>query len=63
MKAEQYILNYMTEHDVLNEKVKQETGIDMVEITKDNKELLADDFLKLCMYLGITPEEISDQIL
>lgn len=63
MKAEQYILKYMSEHEVSNEKVKRETGIDMAGIIDSKNELLADDFLKLCIYLGITPEEISDQIL
>ena len=63
MKVEQYILQYMKDHDISNEKVKNETGIDILSLLSEKKELLADDFLKLCIYFGITPEEISDQVL
>ena len=63
MKVEQYIKKYIEEHDISVEKVKNETGLDLDNIFEKNDNLLADDFLRLCVYLGITPEEIGDQIL
>lgn len=62
MKAEKYIIKYIREHDISFQRVKQDTGLDLLLLEHGNDNLLADDFLRLCLYLGITPEEISDQI-
>lgn len=63
MKAEKYIIHYLREHNIAYDKIKQDIGIDMYKVENRNIDLLADDFLRLCLYLGLTPEEISDQIL
>lgn len=63
MKAEKYIIEYIREHNISFQKVKRDTGLDLISLERHNNNLLADDFLRLCLYLGITPEEISDQIL
>ena len=63
MKAEKYIMQYIREHDISFQRVKKDTGIDLLLLESNSNNLLADDFLRLCIYLGIAPEEISDQIL
>ncbi|MCM1157485.1 MAG: hypothetical protein NC300_08010 [Bacteroidales bacterium] len=63
MKAEKYLLKHIAEHNLSLERIKQETGIDLQAQAEEGKELQADDFLRLCVYLGITVEEVSDQIL
>lgn len=63
MKAERYIQQYIKEHNISYEAIKKDIGLDLDKILKKDGNLLADDFLRLCVYLGITPEEIGDQIL
>lgn len=63
MKAERYILQYIKDHNISSETIKKDIGLDLDKILKKDGNLLADDFLRLCVYLGITPEEIGDQIL
>jgi hypothetical protein len=63
MKAERYMQEYMEQHNISYDKVKKDTGIDVRRIFYSEKNMLADDFLRLCIYLGIAPEEVSDQIL
>ncbi len=63
MKAENYLLQHIIQHDISIEKVEKDTGINIKHVVCEGKELIADDFIGLCIYLGITPEEVSDQIL
>lgn len=63
MKAEKYLLEYVLQHHMSSKKIEADTGIDIEKIVLEERELMADDFLSLCVYLNITPEEISDQIL
>lgn len=63
MKAERYIQQYINDHGISVENVKKDTKIDLDNILKNDGNLLADDFLRLCIYLGLTPEEVGDQIL
>ena len=63
MKTERYIQNYITEHNISTDIIKKDTGLDLKLIFENDGNLMADDFLRLCVYLGITPEEIGDQIL
>lgn len=63
MKAEKYLLEHIMRHDISMEKVEQDTGINVKKVLYEEKELQADDFFSLCVYLGVTPDEISDQIL
>lgn len=62
MKAEKYLLKYMKDHGISTSTVMDETGIFLGEHRDSINGLMADDFLRLCLYLGITPEEVSDQI-
>lgn len=63
MKAEKYLLEYVREHNMSSKGIEADTGINLEKIVLEEQELMADEFLRLCVYLNITPEEISDQIL
>lgn len=63
MKAEKYLLEYVLEHNMSSKRIEADTGIDIEKIVLEEQELMADQFLNLCVYLNITPEEVSDQIL
>lgn len=63
MKAERYLLEYIQEHAISAKRVEQDTGIDLQRMVEEGKELRADKFIELCLYLGITPDEVSDQVL
>jgi len=63
MKAEKYLLQHVLEHQISSQKIEADTGINIEKVVSEKQELMADDFLRLCVYLDVTPEEISDQIL
>lgn len=61
MKAEQYLFNYIVERDIPLQKIERDIGINLAPYMIGNKELMADDFLNLCTYLGITSDDIKSQ--
>lgn len=63
MKAEKYLLQHVLEHHISSQKVEADTGINIEKLVSEKKELVADEFLRLCIYLQVTPEEVGDQIL
>lgn len=63
MKAEKYLYQHIVQHNISIEQIEFDTGIHIKDIVDNQKELMADEFITLCVYLGITPEEVSDQIL
>ncbi len=63
MKAEKYLLEHISNHNISVEQIEKDTGINIENMVRQKKELSAGDFLELCLYLGITPEEVGDQIL
>lgn len=63
MKAENYLYNYISECNISVEQVKNDIGIDIEKILSGKNELMVDEFLRLCIYLKITPEEVISQIL
>ncbi|MBR1864918.1 MAG: hypothetical protein IJ801_00255 [Lachnospiraceae bacterium] len=63
MKVERYLLEYIREHRISARRMEQDTGINLQHFVEEGKELRADEFIELCLYLGITPDEVSDQIL
>ncbi|MCM1499997.1 MAG: helix-turn-helix transcriptional regulator [Clostridium sp.] len=58
MKAEKYILDYMMNRSISVEQVECDTGINLRELSNGKKDLMADEFLQLCVYLGVRPEDI-----
>lgn len=63
MKAENYLLQYILQHNISLGKIEDDTGINLNSVVCKGKELLADDFLTLCVYLGISPDDIRNQVL
>lgn len=62
-KVTEYILNYMNENNIPSRILSNQTGILEEKLSPNYKEpLLADEFLRLCVYLKLSPEEISRQI-
>lgn len=63
MKAEKYLLDYIVSHHISLEQVENDTGINIEQRVKEKQDLIAGEFLNLCTYLGITPEEVGYRIL
>lgn len=63
MKTEKYLLEHITSHHIPVEQVENDIGINIEQLVREERDLKADEFLTLCVYLGITPEEISDRII
>lgn len=62
-RVTEYILQYMKEHHILSSTLSRETGISEEKLVPEYKEaLLADEFLRLCVYLKLSPEEIAERI-
>lgn len=63
MKTEKYLLEYTIRHHISLEQIENDTGINIEQRVREKQDLIAGEFLALCSYLGITPEEVSDRIL
>jgi DNA-binding Xre family transcriptional regulator len=62
MYAEKYILEDIERRNLSLDKIKEETGIDVAVLMEEGQELTALDFLNLCIYLRISPEDIRDRM-
>ncbi len=62
MKAEKYLLKYMTQSNMNLEDVRNDLGFDVTKL-RENEELLADEFVRLCVYLGINPDDVMNEVL
>lgn len=62
MKAERYLLEYMKNANVTTEEMKNSIGIDMQVFEDGKKELMADEFIEVCIYLGVSPDEVLNSI-
>jgi hypothetical protein len=62
MYAEKYILEDIERRNLSLDKIKEETGIDVAVLMEEGQELTALDFLNLCIYLRISPEDIRDSM-
>lgn len=63
MKTEKYLLQHIVNNHISLEQIENDTGINIEQMVRRKKDLKAGEFLALCTYLGITPEEVGDQIL
>lgn len=63
MYAEEYILRHMEKCEISKDKVKEDTGIDFYKIEEKKLELTAGEFIELCMYLSLSPEDIMNWVL
>lgn len=63
MYVERYILNYVERCHLSRDKIREDIGIDLEKIDRNQLELTAEEFIKLCMYLQLSPEEITEWML
>ncbi len=63
MKAENYLLEYILKSDISTERIKSDIGIDIAERVHSNGELMADEFMQMCIYLGINPDDVMNEIV
>lgn len=63
MKTEKYLLEHILNNHISLEQIETDTGINIEQMVRKKKDLKAGEFLALCTYLGITPEEVSDRVL
>jgi DNA-binding Xre family transcriptional regulator len=62
-RVTEYILTYMRENQITASELSEKTGIAEEKLCPDYKEpLLAEEFLRLCALLRLSPEEISREI-
>lgn len=58
-----FFLEYFENNRMDIEKISEKTGIKTRKLSKDYKKpLTAEEFLRLCVFLGISPEEIRKSI-
>lgn len=59
----EYMIKYLCENSLSSGLVSQKTGIPEEKLRPGYKEpLLADEFLRLCVYLKISPEKIASAL-
>ncbi len=63
MRAEKYLLQHIRQHNISVKQIEKDTGINLETYVQEGRELLSDDFCTICIYLGISADEVSDQIL
>lgn len=63
MKAEKYLLDYMIKTNIPMERVKKDVGIDVQALVNSKKELMADEFIQLCIYLGVNPDDMINEVV
>lgn len=63
MYAEKYILRHIEECNISENKVKEDTGIDLERLREQEMELTAGEFFELCVYLDLSPDEVLDWVL
>lgn len=63
MKAERYLLNYIERHNISHQQVEKVAGINMQDYVNNQKELNADEFMKLCIFLGVNPDDIMRDVI
>ncbi len=62
-KVTDYIISYLKEENLTAEQVAKETGIAKQKLSEGYVHPLdADEFLRLCVYLRLKPEDISRSI-
>lgn len=63
MKSSRYIRNYIADHDLNIQTISQDTQISTHKLTTDCQQPFnATEFLVLCIYLHLKPEQIFSEI-
>lgn len=63
MKAEKYLLDYIIKSNIPMERVKKDVGIDVQALVSSKTELMADEFIQLCIYLGVNPDDMMNEVV
>lgn len=63
MKAEKYLLEYMMKSNIPAERVKKDMGIDVQALVSSRTELMADELIRLCIYLGVNPDDMMNELV
>ena len=63
MKAEKYLLEYMMKSNIPAERVKKDMGIDVQALVSNRTELMADELIRLCIYLGVNPDDMMNELV
>ncbi|MBO5069567.1 MAG: hypothetical protein J6C37_04315 [Roseburia sp.] len=59
----EYFITYFKKHHISPEETARALGIDVGKLTPGYREPLdAEEFLELCVYLGICPEQVAQGI-
>ena len=59
----EYMIKYLCENSLSSGQVSQKTGIPEEKLRPGYKEpLLAYEFLRICVYLNISPEKIASEL-
>lgn len=62
-KVSEYFIAYLEENSILPEEIQRATGISVKKLkTGYEEQLTAEEFLELCVYLGIRPESVKEAI-
>ena len=62
-KVTDYIISYISDHQISGEQIAKDTGVPIEKLrTGYTEPLLAEEFLELCLYLKLKPEDITRQI-
>ena len=63
MKAEKYLLEYMMKSNIPAERVKKDMGIDVQALVSSRTELMADELIRLCISLGVHPDDMMNELV
>lgn len=60
MKVTNRLANYIAQQHISPERVATDTGVALKKLVPETEETLeAGEFLELCLYLGIRPEDMD----
>lgn len=63
MKAEQYLLNYIEQSHISKDWVREVIGVDLEIIIEEQQDMDADDFIRMCLLLGVNPDDVMNATL
>jgi len=63
MKAEKYLLDYIEQSHISKERVREVIGIDIENLVKNHQDLEADEFIRMCVFLGVNPDDVMNAII
>ena len=59
----EFFLKYFEKNRINIEKISEKTGIEKEKLSENCRQpLTSEEFLELCFYLGIKPEEVRESI-